>query len=282
MLSRLSDKAGHDAVARMGVEPTGTSPSSWPLCRFAYHAISQHDVRGSNPSCLFERQATSPEVERRMQIRAPGESRTRLSTVAGWCLDRSATGASVSGRGGSRTLKGLRLVQVATGCHRLLACPSVSPLGPRLHKRGLAATVTDFLFRVGMAGFEPASSCVRGRRPLQTGPHPEGGTVRVAEAVEHGASAVPPRGRGEKRPRRESNPHVGYPTPGLQPVCLYASAVGHGSQSTRRDSNPHLRLGKAACYHFASQVLLSDLDYQRAGAAEVGSLVASRFFVANA
>jgi hypothetical protein len=116
----------------------------------------QYDVRGSNPPGLLERQATSPEVERRIHpvsetgvepassgfrrrraadcatrrtfapsstpcyhgfaaffptnqsSRAPGGSRTHLSTVAGWCLDRSATGASKSGRRGSRTLKGLR------------------------------------------------------------------------------------------------------------------------------------------------------------------------------
>src|SRR5262249_26612546 len=61
---------------------------------------------------------------------------------------------------------------------------------------------------VRTAGFEPALWWFQATRPLQAGPRPEFGPVRVAQAVEHGASAVPPRGRVEKRPRRESNPHA--------------------------------------------------------------------------
>jgi hypothetical protein len=73
VLCRLSYKA-IEAVARVGVEPTDASPSSWPLCRFAYHAIGQYDVRGSNPPGPSENQATSPEVERRIGQSARRES----------------------------------------------------------------------------------------------------------------------------------------------------------------------------------------------------------------
>ncbi len=47
-----------------------------------------------------------------------------------------------------------------------------------------------------------------------------------------------------ERPRRESNPHAGFPTPGSQPVCLYPSAVGHGRQSTQWGSNPRALRGR--------------------------------------
>src|SRR5207237_2851654 len=60
-------------VARVGVEPTVASTSSWSLCRFAYHAV-EYSVRGSNPSGLLEGQATSPEVERRVSQSAWRES----------------------------------------------------------------------------------------------------------------------------------------------------------------------------------------------------------------
>ena len=69
-------------VAWVGVEPTdihrALKPAALPVCV----PRRQYDVRESNPPGLFERQATSPEVERRM------------SSLRG------------SGRGGGRTLKG--------------------------------------------------------------------------------------------------------------------------------------------------------------------------------
>jgi hypothetical protein len=71
-------------------------------------------------------------------------------------------------------------------------------------------------------------------------------TVQVAQAVEQrcvchsatgGKVASSPGGTRTLTPIR---------APGLQPDCLYASAVGYGRQSIPRESNPHVCQGKAA------------------------------------
>ena len=59
--------------------------------------------------------------------RVPCGNRTRLSSLEGWCLSRSAKGTCrQGGRRGSRTLKAVKLVPIRAGCHRQLACPSVA------------------------------------------------------------------------------------------------------------------------------------------------------------
>ena len=60
-------------------------------------------------------------------VRVPYGNRTRLSSLEGWCLSRSAKGTCrQGGRSGSRTRKAVKLVPVRAGCHRQLACPSLA------------------------------------------------------------------------------------------------------------------------------------------------------------
>lgn len=133
-------------------------------------------------------------------IRAPGGSRTHLSTLAGWCLDRSATGASSSnqqqGRKESnplrllwrqaalpgahpcRTAEGtgleparaVRLARFPTGCHRAswLALPYRSCPGRARTCNRLVNSQPHHRCATGqsvrMAGFEPALSGTPSRR----------------------------------------------------------------------------------------------------------------------
>ena len=117
----------HGTVARVGVEPTGTRLSTWPLCRFAYHAIGQYDVRESNPPGLLERQATSPEVERRIGQSARRESNPPV-LLGGQVPGPLGHGHVVSsGRRGSRTLKARRspgFKPGAVACRLALPCQS--------------------------------------------------------------------------------------------------------------------------------------------------------------
>ena len=85
-------------------------------------------------------------VTRRNQ-RAPGGSRTRLSTMARWCLDRSATGASVSRDGRSRTFSTGFGGPLLTQEH--VPVSETKPTAPR-------------------TGFEPAIFSVTGRRGLRS------------------------------------------------------------------------------------------------------------------
>ena len=81
--------------------------------------------------------------------RVPGGSRTRLSGLEDRRLGRSATGTSLSGRRGSRTLKARRSPGFRPGAvARRLALPC----------------------SVWMAGFEPAWSGFRGRRMMPGSP----------------------------------------------------------------------------------------------------------------
>src|SRR4051812_25072931 len=124
----------HTRVARVGVEPTGTRLSTWPLCRFAYHAIGQYDVRESNPSCLRERQATSPEVERRIDRQS-----ARWESNPLWTVWKTAAVPPGSGHITSfREPKGRRVV------------PS------RFSLRRSGPAVTNFSFH-----FEAGSTCGR-------------------------------------------------------------------------------------------------------------------------
>src|SRR4051794_12491203 len=76
-------------MAEVGVEPTGTSPSGWRLCRFAYTAFTR-ELRAwaSNPArrAYEARPGTGPPaVSRRGETRTPtprnGHERLRLARL---------------------------------------------------------------------------------------------------------------------------------------------------------------------------------------------------------
>ena len=93
-----SNVASIHSVSEVGLEPT----SSGFRRRRDAACATRRSLAPSITSCYDQSDSS---FYTNQSSRAPGGSRTHLSTVAGWCLDRSATGASVSGRRGSRTLK---------------------------------------------------------------------------------------------------------------------------------------------------------------------------------
>ena len=86
--------------------------------------------------------------------RVPCGSRTRLARLEAWSLCRSAKDTCKGGKGGSRTLKAVKLVPVRAGCHRRLACPAVH--------------------QAAAAGIEPASGRLTAAYPYQHGSHRSG------------------------------------------------------------------------------------------------------------
>ena len=152
---RIRRLPGRSATTRISAPCTGIEPVS-PVRQTGWHASF---ITG--------------------QTRAPGGSRTRLSGVASRCLDRSATGASVtptgraeggepsapaleigcssrstpltiSGRDRTRTCKGFRLARLPTGCHHAswLALPSGTvPAGLEPATLWLTASRTTFVLR---------------------------------------------------------------------------------------------------------------------------------------
>jgi hypothetical protein len=129
-------------VARMGVEPTSRR-SERPVLPlndtasvfFANTHRSRQVCRqgsgGRNRTCDLVVQShasrtNSDDPGMLPAVRVPCGNRTRLSSLEGWCLSRSAKGTCCpGGRSGSRTRKAVMLVPLRTGCHRQLDCPSV-------------------------------------------------------------------------------------------------------------------------------------------------------------
>ncbi len=149
-------------LCRCPPEPRQGRAASGPLHGGMPVASGQRPVRDSNPSRLLDRQVATPAASQGGRV--SGGSRTRLSTSARWCLGCSATDTraraegvepsapvleagcsprstplSASGRGRTRTCKGLRLARLATGCHRAcwLALPFQSGW-PDLNRRSPA------------------------------------------------------------------------------------------------------------------------------------------------
>ena len=104
-------------MAQVGLEPTASlvlsesglpdclpSQASLPCCQRALRTVPGVGVE---PTRAGSRPASLPLADPGI-ARVPGGSRTRLSGLGDRRLGRSATGTSISGRRGSRTLKGLR------------------------------------------------------------------------------------------------------------------------------------------------------------------------------
>jgi hypothetical protein len=128
----------HFKVPGVGIEPT----ASWFRARRHYQQQlprsksaksrqrRRHQVRGEGvePSSPGSKPGSLPLADPRSHSpRVPCGNRTRLISLEGWCLCRSAKGAFIQGgRRGSRTLKAFLVLDgFRDGCHRQLACPSV-------------------------------------------------------------------------------------------------------------------------------------------------------------
>ena len=109
-----------------GSEPGVTTSSNYPGIRRGYRSRVQARGEGIEPPSPGSKPGSVPLAHPR-SCRVPCGNRTRLSSLEGWCLSRSAKGTCrQGGRRGSRTLKAVKLVPVRAGCHRHLACPSVA------------------------------------------------------------------------------------------------------------------------------------------------------------
>lgn len=97
--------------------PTATTPES--IARTFANAVSARG-EGFEPPPPGSKPGGLPLADPRMDLRVPCESRTRLSSLEGWRLCRSAKSTS-SGRRGSRTLKAHRstVFETAAVAHRL-------------------------------------------------------------------------------------------------------------------------------------------------------------------
>ncbi len=108
------------SVRRAGVEPAWPARETGDLTR----SQTSHNV-GNFPfaACgLAVRRRKAASRKRRV----PGGSRTRLSGLEDRRLGRSATGTYSAEGEGVEPSRVISLVPFRAGCHRLLACPSVS------------------------------------------------------------------------------------------------------------------------------------------------------------
>ena len=159
-------------VAWVGVEPTNDHQAldlaALPVCvprqqRSAAGWVTRHR-HGANLLVWFQARPLTVSRSRRV----PGGSRTHLCGLEGRCLGRSATGTRKRKERESNP-QGWSLVRVVAGCHRPLACPSVTLGTPDAR--------------------------------------PEGPTVQVAQA-ELARLPFRHRGKPGESPRRDSNPHA--------------------------------------------------------------------------
>jgi hypothetical protein len=111
-----------------GSEPGVTTSSNYPGILLGHRWCGKARGEGVEPPSPGSKPGSVPLAHPR-SCRVPCGNRTRLSSLEGWCLSRSAKGTCrQGGRRGSRTLKAIlkRLVPVRAGCHRPLACPSIA------------------------------------------------------------------------------------------------------------------------------------------------------------
>jgi hypothetical protein len=199
-------------VCRAGVEPAQRSRPGYS--RVGSPVPSRHGstTYGSRTRLPRLRAGdTSPEAERRVSESAWREPNppVHLGGVVPRPLGHRRLSRRKERESNPQGLCGLG--RSATGFRRHSICPPVSPATPSC--TAVLAGCDRQLVSVGAAGFEPAFSCVRGRRPLQASPRPDMAPCESRKRLNNGASAVPPRGRGRERPRRESNPHALAGTP---------------------------------------------------------------------
>ena len=141
------------SVPGVGFEPTrtGSKPASLPVSRprkieFGIRSseLFPECPAGVGPACPVWKTGAFAARPRTQSSRSPTRQR------------------GSSGRRGSRTLKASRFGRFRDGCHRQLACPSVSSWG-RIPILPLPATGLESYLTVWMAGFEPANSGSRSR-----------------------------------------------------------------------------------------------------------------------
>ena len=121
-------------------EPDATTNSCYPGSGAKYTAMLAHTSqargRGFEPLSPDSKSGSLPLADPRISsLRVPCGSRTRLSSLEGWRLCRSANGTvfCFSGRSESRTRKAVSMLGPGTdaqrwsrgGCHHQLACPSI-------------------------------------------------------------------------------------------------------------------------------------------------------------
>ena len=136
---------------------------------------------------------------------------------------------------------------------------------------------------VGAAGFEPAFSCVRGRRPLQASPRPEFGTVRVAKAVEQWCvcrSATGPCRREAPEGVEPSRP-CGHPISSGNVCTLLLLGAGMFSHVLSEDGlwpNGHIT-ALVAVHHIIAEARRVDLQIRCGRLLDVfGFLLGDTFF----
>ena len=131
-----------------GSEPGVTTSSNYPGILLRHRWCGKARGEGIEPPSPGSKPGGVPLAHPRL-CRVPCGNRTRLSSLEGWCLSRSAKGTCrQGGRSGSRTLKAVTLVPLRT----LLP----SPIGLPFHCIQAAA-----------AGIEPASGRLTVAFPYQ-------------------------------------------------------------------------------------------------------------------
>ena len=117
-----------------GSEPDATTNSCYPGSGIAKDSAmlaltSQARGRGFEPLSPDSKSGSLPLDDPRISsLRVPCGNRTRLSSLEGWRLCRSANGTVFycTGRSESRTRKAVSVLdRFRGGCHHQLACPSV-------------------------------------------------------------------------------------------------------------------------------------------------------------
>ena len=118
-----------------GSEPDATTNSCYPGSsnakdRAMLALVRQARGRGFEPLSPDSKSGSLPLADPRISsLRVPCGNRTRLSSLEGWRLCRSANGTYFycSGRSESRTRKAVSVLgRFRGGCHHQLACPSVN------------------------------------------------------------------------------------------------------------------------------------------------------------
>ena len=121
-------------ASRRCPEPDATTNSCYPGSgnakdRAMLALVRQARGRGFEPLSPDSKSGSLPLADPRISsLRVPCGNRTRLSSLEGWRLCRSANGTCfvTSGRSESRTRKAVSVLgRFRGGCHHQLACPSV-------------------------------------------------------------------------------------------------------------------------------------------------------------
>ena len=135
-----------------GSEPGVTTSSNYPGILLRHRWCGKARGEGIEPPSPGSKPGGVPLAHPRL-CRVPCGNRTRLSSLEGWCLSRSAKGTCCpGGRSGNRTRKAVTLVPLRT----LLPSPVGLPF------RTIKAAV---------AGIGPASGRLTAACPYQHGPH---------------------------------------------------------------------------------------------------------------